>query len=380
MTSWWGRTMSPPDGAGAPGIRKIISESPDVKREHGLDLVCASEIIARPVEWLWPRRIALGKETMVAGHPGRGKSQLVLSIAGIVTTGGPFPAGSGNAVRGSVIVMSAEDDPEDTIRPRLEAAKADLKRCHIISAVHDGDRRRGFSLVADLARLDIVLEQIGDVRLVIVDPITAYLGETDSYRTAEVRAVLAPLADVAAKHRAAVVGVSHLRKSGQGEALLQVTDSLAFVAAPRAAYVVAGDPEDEGRRLFLPIKNNLGDDRTGFAYRIKPVTLPGGIETSTIVWESDIVTITANEALGAHGDDRRRSKRSDAAEWLRGLLAAGPVAQTEAEALAAAAGHAWATVRRAAQDIGIISSKNGFTGGWQWSLDDSLAPEAEIEL
>lgn len=124
-------------------------------------------------------------------------------------------------MRGSVIVMSAEDDPEDTIRPRLEAAKADLKRCHII------------------------------------DPITAYLGETDSYRTAEVRAVLAPLADVAAKHRAAVVGVSHFRKSGQGEALLQVTDSLAFVAAPRAAYVVAGDPEDEGRRLFLPIKTIL---------------------------------------------------------------------------------------------------------------------------
>ena len=160
--------------------------------------------------------------------------------------------------------LSAEDDPADTIRPRLDAAGADLERCHMIGAVREADGRvRGFSIANDLARLEAALAEIADPALVIIDPITAYLGGTDSYKNADVRAVLAPLADLAARVGAAVVAVSHLRKSNEGAAILSVSGSLAFVAAARAAYLVIRDREAVGRNLLLPAKNNLGDDKTG---------------------------------------------------------------------------------------------------------------------
>jgi putative DNA primase/helicase len=149
---------------GAPGIAPLV-----IRR--------ASEIEARPVQWLWPGRIACGKVTMLAGHPGLGKSQLALGIAAIVTAAGEWPVDRTRAKQGSVLILSAEDDPGDTIRPRLEAAGADLTRCHIIEAAQDigADgklRQRGFSLIDDIARLDAELRRLGDVVLVIIDPIS----------------------------------------------------------------------------------------------------------------------------------------------------------------------------------------------------------------
>jgi putative DNA primase/helicase len=168
----------------------------------------AADINPQPVLWLWPGRIARGKVTMLAGHPGLGKSQLALGIAAIVTSGGLWPVDRARAERASAIILSADDDPADTIRPRLEASGAGLERCHIIEATQDigGDgrpQRRGFSLVDDLARLDAELRRLDDASLIIIDPITAYLGAVDSHRNAEVRRLLAPLAELAAQRRVA---------------------------------------------------------------------------------------------------------------------------------------------------------------------------------
>jgi hypothetical protein len=214
--------------------------------------------------------------------------------------------------------------------------------------------------------------------MVIIDPITAYLGDTDSHRNAEVRAVLAPLAELAAKHRAAILAISHLRKSGDGDAILRVSGSLAFVAAARAAYLVIRDPGDDRRRLFLPVKNNLGDDRTGYAYHIESTLLPGGIETSSIIWAPETVTTTADEVLSQGA--AARPKLDAAMDWLGELLARGPLAQAEVQAAAGTAGHAWATVRRAASEIGVSKDKDGYGGGWVWSLDGMVPPDSEDEL
>ncbi len=241
-------------GATAADLAKLprVRAVPAVSGEYDASRVvlrCVAGIEARPVRWLWPGRIARGKVSMLAGHPGLGKSQICLSVAAIVTTGGLWPVDRTRCERGDVVIFSAEDDPEDTIRPRLETAGADLTRCHILEAVEDRApdgkiRRRAFSLVDDLPRLSAKLAELPRVALIVIDPITAYLGETDSHKAAEVRAVLAPLAELAARHGAAIIAVSHLRKSTAGEALLQVTGSLAFVAAARAAYVVAKDQEN----------------------------------------------------------------------------------------------------------------------------------------
>ena len=319
--------------------------------ESGILTRCIADVEARPVQWLWPGRIARGKVSILAGHPGLGKSQACISLAAIVSAGGVWPVNLTRCERGSVLIVSAEDDAEDTIRPRLEAAGADLARCHILDAVVQGEpngtrTRRSFSLATDLPRLASKLAQLRDVALVIIDPVTAYLGATDSHKTAEVRAVLAALADVARENRAAVVAVSHLRKSGAGEAMLQVTGSLAFVAAARAAYIIAKDQADPARKLMLPAKNNLGEDRIGYAFRIEPVRLSSGIETSRVTWETECVTVTADEALAGLEDRGKHTAKEDAADFLRSLLAHGPMPVKWIQKEARDAGHAWMTVRR----------------------------------
>jgi putative DNA primase/helicase len=169
--------MPPEDGFG--GLRQIgmnpLPPELEVRR--------VSEIEARPVWWLWQGRIARGKVTMLAGHPGLGKSQVGLDFAALLTRGGRWPDGT-YAKAGSVVILSAEDDAEDTIRPRLEAAAADLTRCHVVGVVREpGKGPRTFCLQEDLVRLAAVLDDIGDVALIIVDPITAYLGEIDCIKT-----------------------------------------------------------------------------------------------------------------------------------------------------------------------------------------------------
>src|SRR5689334_7537014 len=100
-----------------------------------LDVRRMSRVESRKVEWVWPNRIAIGKQRLIGGEPGLGKSQLTAALAAAVTTGGDWPCGEGGAGRGSVVILSAEDDAADTIRPRIDAAGADVSRVYQITAV-----------------------------------------------------------------------------------------------------------------------------------------------------------------------------------------------------------------------------------------------------
>src|SRR5262249_12400926 len=153
---------------------------------------------------------------------------------------------------GSVIILSAEDDAADTIKPRLMAAGADVNRVHIVSAVtlSAGKGRRMFNLQNDLALLEAEIARVGDARLVIIDPVSSYLGNTDSHKSAETRAILEPISEMAGRLRVAVVAVTHFSKGGGTSANNRVIGSVAFVAAARAAFIVTRDPDDESRRLF----------------------------------------------------------------------------------------------------------------------------------
>ncbi len=337
----------------------------------------ASDIEAKPIRWLWQGRIARGKVSMLAGNPGLGKSQITASMAAIVSTGGCWPVDRTRCEMGNVVIMSAEDDPADTIRPRLEAAGADLSRVIILDAMVEGYRgdggeiHRAFNLKTDLARLGAMLEEIGGAALIVIDPITAYLGDADSHKNAEIRALLSPLSDLAAKHGAAVVCVSHMNKSAGSEALMRVMGSIAFVAAARAAFIVAKDPENETRRLFLPMKNNIGNDQTGLAFTVQLALVKsaaGLIETSNVVWEAEAVTTTADEAMTLRGDPGERDAVDEAKDFLRGLLADGPVTSKQIRADAEGAGHSWPTIRRAQKALGIKAVKDGMQGGWTWRL------------
>jgi hypothetical protein len=345
-----------------------------------------SDIDAKPVSWLWPGRIARGKVTIIAGNPGLGKSQITASIAAVVTNGGRWPVDREPCVPGGVIFLNAEDDPADTLRPRLEAAGADLRRVHFVDGVivgYAGDGSRGqrpFSIEEDLKALDSTLSQLQDVALVVIDPITAYLGHIDSHKNAEVRGLLAPLSELAARHNTAIIGVSHLTKAVGSLALMRVTGSLAFVAAARAAYLVTADPQDKARRLFLPMKNNLGPDAEGLAFSIEAATAPspaGDLATSRVSWEPETVSMTADEAMQAEATPENTSALSEATEWLEGILANGSVGAAKVSAMAAADGIAKRTLYRASKALGVRKEKAAMAAGWLWSLQPKVAKCAE---
>jgi hypothetical protein len=158
---------------------------------------------------------------------------------------------------------------------------------------------------------------------------------------------------------------------------MRVTSSLAFVAAVRAAFLIARDKGDKHRRLFLPIKNNIGNDESGLAFTVESATLPGGIETSHVRWEEEAVVITADEAMAPQGDPEERSALDNAKLFLTNLLADGPVSSKQIRMDAEGAGHSWPTVRRAQKALGIEANKEAMKGPWLWQLPMKMLKSCE---
>ena len=346
----------------------------DAERESKLVVQCAAGISPERVEFLWLGRIAIGKQSLLAGEAGLGKSQITIAMAAAVTTGGPWPCGEGHAPLGSVVFLCAEDDAKDTIVPRLMAAGADLAKIFIVTAVRSDKGRRAFNLQSDLEHLEAKIREIGDVRLVVIDPISSYLGpKVDSHVNAAVRGVLEPVSEMASRLRVAVVSVTHPPKGTGTTAINRFIGSIAFVAAARAAFMVTRDADDSERRLLLPVKNNLATLGMGFAFRLEQriVGKPGeGIVASAVAWETSPVDISADAALQAADAQGSggTSAGAEAEEFLRDILAAGPVSQKEIKDTAEGNGLAWRTVQRAKSRLGIQATKDGMGGGWSWRL------------
>ncbi|HEX8915005.1 MAG TPA: AAA family ATPase, partial [Humisphaera sp.] len=375
-------------------------------------LTCMADVQPRAVDWLWDGRFALGRQSLIVGVPGGGKSFLTCEMAAHVTTGTPWPDGS-PCPRGSVLLICAEDDPADTIRPRLDACGADVSKVHILRGVRrvsaDGDADEVMFKLADVKELERALRQIRDCLLVVVDPIGSFLGGgADAHRDNEVRGVLAPLSLLAERYGVAVVLVAHRRKSSAGSADESTLGSRAFTGLARAVWHLSRDPDDPGRRLLLPGKNNLAAASTGLAFR-----LVGG-PTPAVEWEDAPVAMTADDALVAErrrmsgddggsgrddGDARDRGRaeplrpgpkavaRTAAEHWLTALLANGGMRVGRHEkpeegtiaAAARAAGFSWGTLRRAREALGIVPVKAEFNDGWYWQLppaDDGDEPPA----
>ncbi|MGH8272804.1 MAG: AAA family ATPase [Gammaproteobacteria bacterium] len=335
-----------------------------------------SDIQREALTWLWPGRIPLGKVSMLVGDPGLGKSLVTLGVAATVSRGGRWPIrGEGEAPAGEVVLISGEDDPADTIRPRLEAAAADLNRVHVLDGIADTDERgepirRPWTL-NDLPELDRFLTRVSACKLIVIDPVSAYLAGTDSHKNSDIRALLAPLGDLAARHKLAVLAVSHLNKS-QGPAIYRTSGSLAFTAAARAVYCVTKDANDAARRILVPIKANLAPDATGLAYRIGT----DATGTPRLEWEPDAFAVDANEALSTvTADPEERSERTEAAEWLRDVLADGSKRASEIFKEAACS-FSKRTLQRARNDIGARVQREGFGGGSRWYIP-AKAPQSQ---
>ncbi len=362
-------------------LQSLVQLADHEEEEHidGMPvIVWLDEVQPERVNWLWPGKIARGKLTVLAGDPGLGKSFVTLDIAARLTSGLAWPDAPGTPIEpGGVVLLGAEDGIADTIRPRLDAAGADVSRIVAIEAVHsvnaNGNKAgRAFDLTSDIRALETAIRAIDNCKLVIIDPISAYLGETDSHKNGEIRGLLAPLATLADKHGVAILAVTHLNKNTGGAAIYRTMGSLAFTAAARAAWIVTKDNDDPDRRLLLPIKNNISADTGGLAYRLEPGE--GGLPI--IAWEPDTVNLSADSVLGQHTSNSINGALEEAKQWLLDVLSDGPVPARDVKESAQRDGVASRTLSRAKQVLGVSSTREGYSssGRWLWAMLHSVPP------
>ncbi|WP_175904235.1 bifunctional DNA primase/polymerase [Burkholderia seminalis] len=368
-----------PAGVHAPEAVFTKSEQPAKPSLPALSVTRVADVQARPIEWLWPRVFALGKHSIIAGQPGLGKSQLSIFLAAAVSVGGTLPDGS-KCPQGDVVMLTMEDDIADTIRPRLEAAGADLNRVYVLDGVPEKlkngqDGLRAFDLTRDVQLLGQLADRLSDLRLIIVDPISAFMGETDSHKNADVRAALSMISKLAESRRAALLSISHLNKSSESNALNRVTGSGAFAAQARAVYIVARDSEDDTLRTMSPAKNNVGDDRMSFFFTVEGVTLDSGISTSKAVWQERTEERSADEAL-----EKKKGRDTDtavgrAARFIHEQLQGGPKPGKEVQSAAKDMGISEKTLRRAREALGVVTKKaeGSKNGEWLWILPGATA-------
>jgi hypothetical protein len=364
MTAWGGYLATLPEPEADAVLRAVANAKPDGPPPEGggddhdggrLATTCLAGIRPEPIRWHVPGYLPLGKLVILAGEGGYGKTTMTLDLTANTSRGWScFGLSYEPPPPADVLVVSCEDDFGDTVVPRLLSAGADLNRVHRVDGVAQEDGRpRAFTL-AELESLEGELKRRPDVRLVIIDPVGGYVGRAgvDDNREAELRGILDPLAELAARRSALVLMVKHLSKDQTRKAAQRVGGSAAYVNASRAAFLVAPDPEDPARRLFLPIKFNCGEWPSGLAFRMGPLAPEEQAEILAgmghlgpedrdrmakqlyrVGWEGP-VSVSADEALGADARAPRAGKTDPdrAAEWLRDRLAAGPVGSRQCAA------------------------------------------------
>jgi putative DNA primase/helicase len=313
---------------------------------------------AEPRRWLWPERMELGQLTLVGGEASSGKSLVACDLAARTTTGGPWPDGAGASTPGSVLLVAAAHDVSRLMRPRLEAAGADIERIHVLNAngatpARRDDRDSPFQ--AMLKAIEGALEQLVDCRLVVIDPLRLSIGRTATTVEGDPKARLESLASLARRQQVTVLGVVRAvcddrRHDSQADAL-----KLATGGCDATAWHVARHPHLTQVRLFLPIKTTRSSDLE--ALRFKVVDEAAG---ERVQWDDQ----------AAAGEISELTPGEDAARWLQQALADGRLPSKELFDLGARNGYTPRMLHKAKPLAGVTVIKEGFQSGaaWHWVL------------
>ena len=287
-----------------------------------------------------------------------------------MSNGGDFPDGACTAA-GNILIWSGEDGINDTLIPRLIAMGADRTKIHFINNVMHNGETRNFDPATDIKILEDEAARIGDISLLIVDPIVNAVAGND-HKNNEVRRSLQPLVDFGEKLGCAVLGITHFSKNTSGMAPIdRVTGSLAFGALPRIVLATAKiiGKDGEVSRVFCRAKSNIGPDHGGFEYNLhqKELETHTGVFSSYVAWgealEGSAKELLAEDEVGGGGIEV-------AEQFLRDSLAIYSKPQREIEDQARVAGISFSTLKRAKKRIGVISKKDGTSGRWFWSLPE----------
>lgn len=329
-------------------------------------IVTYAEIEAQPLDWLWQDYIPLGAITLIDGNPDLGKSFFTVDLAARVSRGRGMPSDGGTDSEiepAGVVMASAEDDPARTIRPRLEAAGADLERVIPMTMI-DG---RPLVLPDDLNHIEtnVMAKQ---AKLVVIDPLFAFLtSKVDSNSDHDIRRVLHLLKEMAERCQCAVVVVRHLNKrSSDGEPIYRGGGSIGILGASRSTLLLGPHPSETGLRVVARIKGNLSPQPAALGFRFESVILPTG-DTARLSWIGE-VEVEASELLKHHGGRKQGNALSEAKSWLECQLANGAkLAHLIAQA-ATKDGISESTLKRAKLALQVKSDRPSFDGGWLWEL------------
>ena len=349
-----------------------------VEGERQLVTISANNVQPEPVRWIWKDRFAEGKLNIIVGDPNLGKTFVALDMTARITTGTPWPDDlHGSNPTGDIIVLADEDGLADTLRPRLDAAKADLNRVWFVQGVRNPENADAMEMVnlgRDLQAIEDELDRRPQTRMVVFDPLSNYLGDIESHRDTAVRAIIMPLAQLAERRGVCVLGVLHLNKTTTAKAIHRTMGSMGFIGVARCVWLVCLDPNDSAKRLLVRVKNNLAADPGGLRFQL--TSEPGG--TAHVEWEAGIVRLSADEAL-ATPETKPTRTRDDVMDWLADRLASGPVLAEVMLDEVEGRGFNERTVKRAKRELGIVSRKMLHAGEkrWFWLLagkGDNNAP------
>lgn len=334
----------------------------------------AASIKPVAIRWLWPGWLAKGKLHILAGAGGTGKTTLLIGLIATITTGGRWPDGSRCSEPGNALIWSSEDDPADTLIPRLTAAGAEMSRVYIIqgrtNAQGDADP---FDPANDIALLRETANEIGGVSLLMLDPIVSAV-KGDMHKANDVRRALQGVVDFAEQNLCAIVGISHFAKGGAGSSPAdRVIGSQAFSALARTV-LVAAKQEDSDLRVLARAKSNIGTDEGGVSYTIETCIIGGDITTTHVAW-GDLIEGSAREILGdvEGADDETRLNDDDPSEALRRILKDGPMIGKQVKGLMSENGYSAKQTRTAREKLSVVTVREGFGKEIKtlWSLPQS---------
>jgi putative DNA primase/helicase len=329
------------------------------------------ELVARPVTWLWPGRLPLGKLSLLMGDPQLGKSLLTLDLCARLSTGRPWPDDTPSPGPAAALVVNAEDGDEDTALPRLQAAGADLGRCFVLER-KAAEPALPLSLPGQTQVLEGALKETS-ARLVVIDPLLAFLAPGIVLASDQsVRRALSPLARLATAYDCAVLLVVHLNKRGVGRALYRALGSIGLVAACRSAWLVAADPDARGRAVLAQVKNNPAPPGPSLAYEIQG----SGDAGPTVAWRGSAERTADDLLAAARGPGRPPSAQASACQFLADALRDGPRTVRELWNQARKLGFSERTMRpaRRALDIEVLRRCEDKRTVTYWALPGQELP------
>ena len=338
-----------------------------------LSTICFDQIRSRPIHWLWEPYLARGKLAVLDGDPGVGKSFFTADLAARLSRGGRMPDGSWRRRKSPVLFLNAEDGLDDTLRPRLEAAGADLTRVYSLGGILLEDPAGGMmsfpACLDPLRRAAIAHEP----ELIVIDPMVAFFPPEVSMNSDQsIRTALAPLAAFAAQTGAAVLLVRQLTKRG-GRALYRGSGSMGIIGSFRTALFLGRCPREPEKRVLAMTKSNIGPLGPALVCRLANQDGRPRVEW---LGEADV---SADE-LCRPPPRENGPARPTAVEWLKAALAEGPRRTAELLAEGKATGFASRTLERAKKRLGVVAEqvRCGDRNAWYWA-DPAAAPDGAGE-